>query len=140
MTKLPDKRRAALAMGLVFVAGAALGAAVALVLEERLGRGGHRLSPEEYRGLLLEELTEDLDLDASQQASVEVVLDEIGERVREVREAIEPEFEAIRGERADRIMAICDERQKERYRQILEERKKRREALSWQRIRHGGRH
>ena len=56
-----------------------------------------------------------------------------------MREAIEPEFEAIRGERADRIMAICDERQKERYRQILEERKKRREALFWERMRHGGR-
>ncbi len=140
MTKVPDKRRAALAMGLVFAAGAVLGAAVALVVDERLGRGGHRLSPEEYRGWLLEELTEDLDLDADQQANVEIVLDEIGERVREVREAIEPEFEAIRRERADRIMALCDERQKELYRKILEERKKRREALSWRHIRHGGRH
>lgn len=136
MTKLPDKRRAALAMGLVFAAGAVLGAAVALVVDERLGRGGHRLSPEEYRGWLLEELTEDLDLDADQQANVGIVLDEISERFREVREAIEPEFEAIRGERADRIMALCDERQKELYRKILEERKKRREALSWRRIRH----
>jgi len=140
MSMVRDKRRAAVAMAVVFVAGVVLGAAATFVLDHRLGRGGARLSPEEYRGWLLEELSEDLDLDASQQASVEAVLDEIGERFREVREAIEPEFEAIRTERADRIMAICDEEQKERYRRILEARKRRREAQERQRIHHGGRH
>ena len=58
---------------------------------------------------------------------MELILDEIGERLRRVREAGEPECEAIRSERADRIMALLDAEQQVKYEQILDERRRRRE-------------
>lgn len=132
MTNGQTKKRAALWLAAVFVAGAVLGIAATRFH----GRGpvsSWRISPHEYRMQLLEKLTEDLGLDEDQQKEVEVILDEIGERFRAVREAIEPEFEAMRGERADRIMSLLDQGQRAKYETILEERRRRREA-------HSGRH
>ena len=126
MTNGQTRKRAALWLGLVFVAGAVLGIAATHFHTGRLG-GGWRISPHEYRLQLLAKLTEDLGLDEGQQREVEVILDEIGERFRSVREAIEPELEAIRGERAERIMSLLDQRQRAKYESILEERERRRE-------------
>lgn len=75
---------------------------------------------------LLEMLDRELDLDAGQEEQVEVILDEISDRFRTVREAVEPEFQAIRTERAERIMALLDAGQRIRYETILEERQRRR--------------
>ena len=69
-------------------------------------------------------------MDAEQQQSVEEILDEISERFREVRDAIEPEMEAIRGERAARIKSLLDQEQEAKYEQILERRRHRREEQS----------
>ena len=130
MTMGRDKRRAAVAMAVVFVAGAIVGLAATRVYHHRHGGMGGRLSAEEYRTHLLDQLTEDLGLDAEQQQSVEEILDEIDERFREVRDAIEPEMEAIRGERAARIMSLLDQEQEAKYEQILEQRRHRREEQS----------
>ena len=126
MTNGQTRKRAALWLGLVFVAGAVLGIAATHFHADRLV-GGSRMSPHEYRLRLLAKLTEDLGLDEGQQQEVEVILDEIGERFRSVWEAIEPELEAIRAERAERIMHLLDQRQRTRYESILEERERRRE-------------
>ena len=126
MTNGQTRKRAALWLAAVFVAGAVLGIAATRFYSGRLD-GGWRMSPHEYRLQLLAKLTEDLGLDEGQQGEVEGILDEIGERFRLVREAIEPELEAIRGERADRIMSLLDQRQRAKYESILEERERRRE-------------
>ena len=89
------------------------------------------MSPHEYRRGLLRQLTSDLRLTERQQADVEAILDEIGERFRSVREAIEPELEAMRAERADRILALLDGAQRVQYEKMLEERRRRREAAGW---------
>lgn len=126
MTKLQTRKRAALWLAAVFVAGAFLGVAGTTVFSGR-HHPWSDLSPGEYRSRLLVMLTKELGLDAEQQQEVELILDEIGERFRLVREAVEPEFEAIRSERADRIVALLDAEQQVKYEQILEERRRRRE-------------
>ena len=126
MTLHRPRRRALLALASVCLAGAALGAAG---VYSYTARGGHsrNLEPAEYRMRLLNHLTEDLELDIEQREQIAGILDEIGERYQSVREAIEPELEAIRRQRADRIMSVLYEDQQVKYEKILEERRRRRE-------------
>ena len=129
MTNGQTRKRAALWLAAVFVAGVALGIAGTRFVADG-HRGRLRISPHEYRMQLLAKLTHDLGLDEQQQEEVEVILDEIGDRFRAVREAIEPELEAIRAERAERIMALLNRAQRTTYQTILEERRRRREAVA----------
>jgi Spy/CpxP family protein refolding chaperone len=122
------RTKAALALAVVFAAGAVVGLAAKHFYVGALGPQPGSLTPAKYRAHLLEQLTEDLDLDPEQQLQIESILDEIGERFRSVREAIEPELEAIRAERADRVMSVLDQAQQAKYTRILEERRRRREA------------
>lgn len=124
-----SKRAAALYMAMVFLAGAAFGFASSRFYSLKIARATNgRLSPEEYRARLLRELTSGLQLNRDQQTRIEAIMDEIGERFHAVRDAMEPEFEAIRSERAARVMEVLDEEQGVKYERILEERRKRREA------------
>lgn len=122
------RTKAALSLAVVFAAGAVLGFAANRFYLGALGPHPSSLSPAEYRAHLLEQLTDDLELDPDQQLQIESILDEIGERFRSVWEAIMPELEAIRAERADRIMSVLDRVQQAKYEKILEERRRRREA------------
>ncbi len=124
-----SKRAAALYIALVFLAGAAFGFASNRFYTLKIAQATNgRLSPEEYRARLLQELTSKLNLNSDQQTQVEAIMDEIGERFHAVRDAMEPEFQAIRGERAARVMEVLDEDQSIEYERILEERRKRHEA------------
>ncbi len=124
-----SKRTAALYIALVFMAGTVFGFAATRFYSLKIAQAtSGKLSPEEYRTRLLQELTADLNLNQDQQAKIEVIMDEIGERFHSVRDAMEPEFEAIRNARAAQVMAVLDEAQGIKYEQILEERRKRREA------------
>lgn len=124
-----SKRAAALYIALVFLAGAAFGFASNRFYTLKIAQATNgRLSPEEYRARLLQELTSKLNLNSDQQTRVETIMDEIGERFHAVRDAMEPEFQAIRGERAARVMEVLDEEQSIEYERILEERRKRHEA------------
>lgn len=125
MTAGQNKKRAALALAGVFVAGVALGIAATRFYAR--GSGPLGVSPRQYRSDLLESLTRELDLTEDQQAKVEEILDQIGERFDSVRDAIEPEMEAIRMERAERIMLCLRPPQQAKYQQILEQRQRRRE-------------
>ncbi len=125
MTAGQTKKRAAMALTAVFFAGVALGFAAARL---GMGRGGPSdMTPRQYRGYLLDSLTKELRLTLDQQIKVEEILDEIGERFQSVRDAIEPEMEAIRMERAERIMLCLQPEQQARYEKILEERRRRRQ-------------
>ena len=126
MTPSKSKSRAILALASVCLAGAVLGAVGAYSYSVRGGQG-RSLAPAEYRMRLLNHLTEDLELDMEQREQITTILEEIGERYQSVREAIEPELEAIRRQRADRIMSVLYADQQAKYEKILEERRRRRE-------------
>ena len=129
MTISRSKSRAVLALASVCLAGAVLGAVGVYSYSVRGGQG-RGLAPAEYRMRLLNHLTEDLELDMEQREQIANILEDIGERYQSVREAIEPELEAIRQQRADRIMSVLYEDQQVKYEKILEERRRRREQHS----------
>lgn len=127
MTSGQSKKQAALALAAVFVAGAAMGFAGSRFLANDRVRAWD-MTPRQYRGHLLNTLTKQLELTGPQQAEVEEILDEVGDRFQAVGEAIEPEMEALRTERAERIMLVLMPPQRTKYEEILEERSRRREA------------
>ena len=129
MTISKSKSRAVLALASVCLAGAVLGAVAVYSYSVRGGQG-RGLAPAEYRMRLLNHLTENLELDMEQREQIATILEDIGERYQSVREAIEPELEAIRQQRADRIMSVLYEDQQVKYEKILEERRRRREQHS----------
>ena len=129
MTTGQTKKRAALSLAAVFVAGAALGFAATQFYGSNVGRSSG-MTPQQYRAQLLDTLTGRLGLTETQQARVEEILDEIGDRFQSVSDAMKPEMEAIRAERGERIMLVLEPSQRPEYEQILEERKRRREEFN----------
>lgn len=135
MSNVHSKKRAALALAAVFVAGVVSGIAGTRFLGGSRARAAH-MTPGQYRSHLLDTLTQRLDLTENQQAKVDEVLDRINERFRSVSEAIEPEMEAIRAERAERIGLVLTPSQRDEYEKFLDERRKRRQA-HLNRLHHG---
>ena len=133
MTPQPS-RIAALYLGLVFVAGGALGFSVNQFYSAQVAEADDRpctpLTATEYRQRLMATLDAQLNLDDDQESEILMILDDIGERWHAVRDAMEPEFGAIRQERAERIMGILTPGQQTKYAAILEERERLREAAS----------
>ncbi len=132
MTDVQGRRRAALTLASAFVAGGLAGAGVSRWRAFTGGRG-RRLSPAEYRQWLLQDLTKRLALDSEQREQIEAILDRYEERFVAVREAMEPEFEAIRADRADQIMSVLRPDQRTEYEAILEERLSRIRDGLWRR-------
>ncbi|MCB1018347.1 MAG: hypothetical protein H6509_05640 [Bryobacterales bacterium] len=124
-----SKSQAALYLLLVFVAGAAFGFASSQFYSARVAEADSAspVTAAQYRKNLVASLDEDLNLDDEQVAEILEILDDVGDRWFQVRDAMEPEFEAIRQERAERILAVLDPEQRRVYEGILEEREKRRE-------------
>ena len=129
------KRIAALYLAIVFGAGLAFGVAASQFYDAMSAEAVNqtRLTATQYRQKLVEDLDASLQLDEEQIDEILTILDDIGERFHAVRDAMEPEFDAIRSERAARIMAVLTEEQRATYRLILEERERRRDE---QRRRH----
>jgi hypothetical protein len=126
----PSKTAAAFYLMLVFVAGAALGFASSQFYAARVANAEETSSFQtaaQYRKNLVTSLDNDLNLDDDQVSEVLQILDDVGERWYQVRDAMEPEFEAIRQERAERIMAVLSPEQRLNYEKILDERRRRRE-------------
>lgn len=120
-----DTSKAALYLGLVFAAGALVGFAANDFYRTRTAeaRVPQARTASEYYSKLVQELDERLNLDDDQVSEILLVLDEVGDRFFEVRDAMEPEFEAIRRERAQRIMAMLSPAQQREYEKMLEERR-----------------
>jgi hypothetical protein len=130
MTRRP-KRIATLYLGAVFVAGAVVGMAGYRFYAVNSARADFQvapLSPQEYRARTVSKLQQELGLSSDQTVELQEIYDYIGERWHDVRDAMEPEFEAMRKERAERIMGILNPEQQEKYRAILEEKRRKREA------------
>lgn len=120
-----DTNKAALYLGLVFGAGALVGFAANDFYRARTAEAveSEARTASQYYNNLVQELDERLNLDDDQVSEILLVLDEVGERFFEVRDAMEPEFEAIRRERAQRIMAMLSAAQQREYEKMLEERR-----------------
>ncbi len=127
------KKTASLYLAAVFIAGSAFGFAVSQFYSQPTAEAGVT-SAAAYRRDILRTLDERLDLSDEQLSEVIAVYDEISDRFWEVRDAMEPEFEAIRSERADRVMGILAPEQQALYQLFLEERQRAREE------RHAARH
>lgn len=129
MTNQP-KRLALLYLALVFLAGSVLGAALHRFYATEFASAEVRPapSPQDYRQHLILKLTKDLNLKQEQVTQLDPILDEIDRQYNQYREEIEPGFDAIRAERARRIMAILDADQKVKYQTILDKRKTQRDA------------
>lgn len=129
MTSGRTKQVAALYLAIVFAAGAGFGFAASEFYSAKSAEAVNETNittATQYRQRLVEDLDASLQLDEEQIDEVLMILDEVGERYHAVRDAMEPEFEAIRSERATRIMAVLTAEQRAKYELILEERRRRR--------------
>ena len=127
-----SKQTAALYLGLVFFAGAVFGFSVDRFISAESVRAGVRgeagVTPaSEYRRMLVEKLSRELNLDDSQVNGILNILGDVEERWHALRDAMEPEFEALRQERASRILSLLDDRQRSIYERMIEERRQARE-------------
>ena len=126
MMSARSKRSAALYLALVFIGGAAFGFSISQFYSANAAEAKEAdaapTTAREYRQNLVNELDDELNLDEDQVSEVLLILDDVGERFMEVRDAMEPEFEAIRSERAARIMSVLTPEQRIEYGKILEER------------------
>ena len=129
-----SSRIAALYLGLVFLAGGALGFSLNQFYSAQVAEADDSpctpLTATEYRQRLITTLDEQLTLDDDQESEILLVLDDLGDRWHAVRDAMEPEFAAMRQERAERIMDILTSSQQTKYAAILDERQRLREAAS----------
>jgi hypothetical protein len=113
----------------VFIAGSAFGFSMSQFYSQPTAQAGVDAAAA-YRRDLLHTMDERLDLSDEQLGEVIAIFDEINDRFREVRDAMEPEFEAIRSERSDRVMGLLTPQQKAEYQLMLSERQRAREEKS----------
>lgn len=126
-----SKKVAALYLSAVFAAGAIFGIAAYRFYAISAARAEFQVTPvtpQQYREQMVAKLQAELNLNAEQTAEVQKIYDYIGDRWHEVRDAMEPEFEAMRHERKERILGLLDDEQKQKYLSILEEKRRKREA------------
>jgi hypothetical protein len=125
----PSKASAAFYLTLVFLGGAVFGFAASQFYTERVAKASNSspATAADYRKNLVDSLDQDLHLDDDQVSEILQILDDVGERWYQVRDAMEPEFEAIRQERAERIMAVLNPGQRLVYEKILQERRRSRQ-------------
>lgn len=126
-----SKKIAALYLSAVFAAGAVFGIAAYrfyAISSARAELQTNPVNPQEYRDRMVSKLEDELGLSPEQTTKVQKIYDYIGERWHDIRDAMEPEFEAMRKERAERIMGILNDEQQQKYREILEEKRRKREA------------
>ena len=114
-------RIAALCLTIVFLAGALFGFVAHTFYGQRTARASN---PKESRESYVAKLQKDLSLSREQLAQMTAILDQTSQRFREVKERMEPEFEALRVAHRQRIMAILTPEQQPKYQKILEERRR----------------
>ncbi len=97
------------------------------------GRGGpfpfghHRHDKEAFREERFERMSRKLQLNPEQRLEVRAIFEQRGEKLRELRSTVHPQFQAIRKETQERILAILNPEQKELFKKFLEKKKRWRE-------------
>jgi hypothetical protein len=126
---------AALYLLLVFVSGVLVGGFGYRLYTMSSVRAGppERRSPEDYRKKYVSELRSRLKLDDDQVRQLEIIMDDTGQRFRELRERTEPQVKAIEKEQKaiqeqhrDKVQAMLRPDQTAEYQKMLVEREKRR--------------
>lgn len=119
-------RIAALWLAVVFLAGAVFGFVAHGLYEQNPARAA--ANPREHRERYVARLEKDLSLSPEQATQVRSILDQTGQRFTGLRERMEPEFEAVRQNQRERILAILTPEQQPKYQQIIEESRRRHAA------------
>lgn len=89
-------------------------------------------SPEEFRRRYLEEMTTRLHLSGEQVQQLREIVDETGQRIREVHERSRPEMKAIDQAQYEKIQVMLTETQRAEYEKMRAEREKRRHQRKMQ--------
>lgn len=115
-----NSRRGIVYLGLVFLLGLALGA-LATIWAGKQGwfAEGSRWQRSSKRGV--EWLNRELNLTSEQRQQLELILDEMGEAYRAIRERTRPEYRTVRQQGRDKIRAILSQEQRAKFEQLVRE-------------------
>ena len=121
-------RIAVLCLAGVFVAGALFGVVAHSVYSQRvMAAPTNPATPKDIHARYLKRLDSRLSLTPAQREKISPILDGSGDRVRELRDRMEPEFEAIRHSQRQEILALLTPEQQTEYQKLVEEQRRRRE-------------
>jgi hypothetical protein len=108
---------------LVFILGASCGSMITYMIVqarmETILAGG----PRAREDVLITRLTRQLDLDSQQREQVKAVIHETHEQMRQLRQKMHPQIEALLTDSQLRISALLRPDQKEKFKKIIAERK-----------------
>lgn len=117
----------------VFVIGFAAGA-LSLNLYQRLNPSSKKDGPRGGAEVLIKRMNEEVGLAPDQQDQIKKILDETGEKYREIRKEMdpaiknfEPRFNAVRHESRDRIRQLLTPEQLPKYEEMVQKHDKMRE-------------
>jgi len=117
----------------VFVIGFAAGA-LSLNLYQRLNPSSKKDGPRGGAEVLIKRMNEEVGLAPDQQDQIKKILDETGEKYREIRKEMdpaiknfEPRFNAVRQESRDRIRQLLTPEQLPKYEEMVQKHDKMRE-------------
>ena len=125
---IQPRRVAAIYLGAVFLAGLALGVVSYWFYEVKIAQANtprHKTAAE-FRQRMAVKLKEELDLSSGQVEQVRMILDSVGQGFHDIRDEVEPKFEALRQERVEKVMLLLSREQQAKYERILEERREHR--------------
>ena len=124
----------------VFVIGFAAGALSLNLYQQLTSSDNKKNQPKGGTEVLLKKMNEEVGLAADQQEQIKKILDETGDKYREIRREIdpvlkpyEPRFNAVRQESRDRIRALLTPEQLPKYEKMVEKHDKMREQEREQR-------
>ena len=125
---IQPRRVAAIYLGAVFLAGLALGVVSYWFYAVKIAQANtprHKTAAE-FRQRMAVKLMEELDLSSGQVEQVRMILDSVGQGFHDIRDEVEPKFEALRQERGEKVMSLLSPEQQAKDERILEERRERR--------------
>jgi len=98
---------------LVFLAGVVVGGFGDHLLTRH--RSGGRLTPDQYRRVVVAELTKRLSLQTAQVEQLNAIYEATGNRFRDIHGKIEPDIAALRADHDNRVRAILNDPQRTEY-------------------------
>ncbi|MBT1073466.1 hypothetical protein [Pelotalea chapellei] len=110
---------------LIFALGAASGAIVTHMVHRARMESFIKGGPEAKEEVIVSKLTRKLDLDSRQQEQVRAIIHENHRAMQQIRKQYHPQIQAILEQGQARIATILTPEQREKFRVIIEERKKR---------------
>jgi Spy/CpxP family protein refolding chaperone len=121
-------RVAVLCLAGVFLAGALFGVVAHSVYSQRAtAAAANPPTSKDLHARYLKRLDSRLSLTPAQREKIGPILDGSGDRVRDLRDRMEPEFEAIRHSQRQEIMSLLTPDQQTEYQKLIEEQRRRRE-------------